>query len=207
MLIEITPTDGEGKRVPGFIEMEDAAMQMVRRRRYMIIRKCCEEDITAVGEFYDCTVKYLCEHINYPKWTYREYPSENSVRQMVAENSQFVCMENDRIVGAFVLNEDPQGVYENAVWSRKLARGEYMICHALASEVSMQGQGVGRRMVEYCLEYARKQGFKAVRLDVVPDNIPAKKLYEKCGFQYVGEADLERNMEEIPVFSMYEINF
>lgn len=47
---------------------------------------------------------------------------------------------------------------------------------------------------------------EAIRLDVVPDNIPAKKLYEKCGFQYVGDVDLERDIPEIPLFSMYELN-
>ena len=81
-----------------------------------------------------------------------------------------------------------------------------MVCHALASATSLQGKGIGRQMVEYCIEYAKRHGYKALRLDVVPDNIPARKLYEKCGFQHVGEADLERGIAEIPMFSMYEIN-
>lgn len=173
----------------------------------MEIRLCSEKDIAAVGTFYDGVVEYLCEAINYPKWTYKEYPSEKSVREMTKAGSQFMCIDKTEVVGAFVLNDDPQGAYVNASWSRKLVRGEYMVCHTLATSPSVQGKGIGIQMVEYCIDYAKTHGFKGLRLDVVPDNIPARKLYEKCGFQYVGDVDLERNIEEIPLFSMYELNF
>ena len=172
----------------------------------MIIRKGTERDIPAVSDFYDRTVKYLCEHINYPKWTYKQYPAEAFVRAMTEEGSQFLCMDSDGIAGAFVLNRDPQGAYENARWSRELSRGEYMVCHALASEIAKHGRGIGRYMVEYCIDYAKGQGCRALRLDVVPGNTPAKKLYERCGFRYMGDADLERGIAEIPLFSMYEKN-
>ncbi|MBQ8148007.1 MAG: GNAT family N-acetyltransferase [Lachnospiraceae bacterium] len=172
----------------------------------MEISVCNEADIIAAGAFYDRVVKYLCEHINYPKWRYKDYPSEQSVRAMTQEGGQFICKDGDTIIGAFVLNDDPQGKYENAIWSRMLMPGEYMVCHALAIEPTLQGLGLGKQVVEFCKVYAKEHGYKAIRLDAVPDNAPAKRLYEKCGFQYVGDADLERNIAEIPLFSMYEMN-
>ena len=105
---------------------------------------------------------------------------------------------------AFVLNEDPQGNYEKVIWNKELSRGEYMVCHTLATSSQVYGKGIGKQMVEYCIQYAKSRGYRAVRLDVVPDNIPARKLYEKCGFVYVGDVDLERGIEAIPEFSMYE---
>ena len=170
----------------------------------MEIRLCTKADIVQVGVFYDTVVKYLCEHVNYPKWTYKEYPSEGSVRRMTEAGCQYVCIEAGQIVGAFVFNEDPQGSYEKAAWSKTLKRGEYMVCHALATAPQVQNTGIGRQMVEYCIQYAKSRGYKAVRLDVVPDNFPAKRLYEKCGFMYTGDVDLEREIAEIPEFSMYE---
>lgn len=172
----------------------------------MTIKACSEADIVAVGAFYDGVVKYLCEHINYPKWRYKDYPSESSVRAMAKQGSQFVCSDGEMIIGAFVLNEDPQGKYENAIWSKQLALGEYMVCHAFAIEPALQGTGIGKKVIEFCQKYAKEQEYKAIRLDVVPDNFPAKRLYEGCGFQYVGDVDLERNIPEIPLFSMYEFN-
>lgn len=173
----------------------------------MQINQCKEENIVQLGEFYDRAVLYLCENINYPKWEYKVYPSEESVRKMTQVRQQYICFDHDMIVGAFVLNDDPQGKYENAEWSRELARGEYMVCHTLATDSKVQGKGIGKAMVEYCIRHAKEKGYKGIRLDVVPENIPARKLYEKCGFRYVGDVDLERNIVEIPMFSMYELNF
>ena len=113
-------------------------------------------------------------------------------------------MDDEGILGAFVLNDDPQGKYENANWSTVIPQGKYMVCHTLATNPSMQGRGIGREMVEYCIRYAKEHGYSGIRLDVVPDNVPARKLYEKCGFRYAGDVDLERGIEMIPLFSMYE---
>lgn len=173
----------------------------------MKIRKCTPEDIENVGAFYDEVVQHLENTINYPKWVYKIYPSEESVEEKIQENSQFLCEDAGEIVGAFVLNTDPDGAYEKVAWSKSLAEGEYMVCHTLATAPTQQGKGFGRMLVDFCVSYAREQGFQGVRLDVVPDNFPAKRLYEKCGFTYVGDIDLERGLEEIPQFSMYELNF
>lgn len=175
----------------------------------MIIRKCTDADIAFAGKFYDKVVEYLDKTVNYPKWVYKVYPSEDSVREKVQADCQFLCQEENSgdIVGAFVLNDDPAGAYENAAWSRKVPQGGYMVCHTLAISPDRMGKGLGRQIVEYCVQYAKKHGFEAIRLDVVPDNLPARKLYERCGFSYVGDVDLERGLDEIPVFSMYELNF
>lgn len=173
----------------------------------MRIRKCTQEDILKVGVFYDEVVQHLEDTINYPKWVYKIYPSEDSVRMKMQENSQFLCEEDGEIIGAFVLNDDPDGAYEKVTWSKALIEGEYMVCHTLATAPNQQGKGLGRTLVEFCVSYAKEQGFKGIRLDVVPDNTPARRLYEKCGFNYVGDVDLERDIEAIPLFSMYELNF
>ena len=160
-----------------------------------------------MGAFYDEVVANLCKNVNYPKWTYKVYPSVDFVRQMTHEGVQYVCLDGDKIVGAFVFNDDPQGEYEKATWGANLLRGEYGVCHALAIETSLQGKGLGRQIVEFCIRLAKELGYKAIRLDVVPTNVPARKLYEKCGFRYVGDADLERGYEDIPLFSLLELNF
>ncbi len=172
----------------------------------MTIKQCHTEDTAAVAIFYDQAVKYLCEHINYPKWTYKEYPSEDTVKEMIANQCQFACMERNTVIGAFILNDDPQGRYEKAAWSMQIPEGEYLVCHTLATAPSRQRSGIGRQIVEFCIDYAKNHGYKAIRLDVVPGNTPAKRLYEACGFTYIGDVDLERGLDEIPVFSMYEWN-
>ena len=171
------------------------------------IRKCQIDEIEAVGKFYDAVVADLVANINFPKWTHKVYPSVDFARAMTKEGSQYVCLHNGEIVGAFVFNDDPQGEYDKASWSADLKRGEYGVCHALAIATALQGKGLGKQIVEYCIHLAKQLGYKAIRLDVVPSNTPARKLYEKCGFRYVGDVDLDRGYDDRPLFSLLELNF
>ena len=176
--------------------------------KYMEIRKAGKCDIVALGRFYDAEVKWMDENnCNYPLWTYQGYPTTSTVEWTVGEGTQFVCFEGKELLGTFMLNTDPLGPYEKVPWSRPLQRGEYMIFHMLAVAHHHYGEGIARAMTTYCLNYAQSHGYKGIRLDVVPENIPAKRLYEACGFQYAGDCDLEKGVEKIPQFSMYELNF
>ena len=77
------------------------------RKDIMQIRKCRETEIVEVGAFYDEIVWWLDNHINYPKWMYKIYPSESFVRESTMAEEQYVCMEGRKLAGAFVLNDDP----------------------------------------------------------------------------------------------------
>lgn len=173
----------------------------------MIIRKTTEADISAAGEFYDNVVSWLDAHINYPKWTYKEYPSENDVRSMTASQSQYICLDGDKIIGAFVFDADPRGNYQTGDWKVSLEDGAYMVIHALAIDPEYQGRGLGSEIIGFCIEEAKKRGFKAIRVDIVPGNAPAQRLYENNGFTYAGEFDLERGIPFIPTFCLYELNW
>jgi RimJ/RimL family protein N-acetyltransferase len=170
----------------------------------MRIKNCTEEDVTVVGEFYDRIVLWLDQHVNYPKWLYKVYPSEISVREMTADGSQFVCEEDGTIIGAFVLNTDPQGSYNKGSWKQNLPDGSYLVLHSLAIDPFMHGKGLGTEVINFCVDKAMEEGYKALRVDIVPDNIPARRLYEKNGFIWAGDVDLERGIENIPLFSLYE---
>lgn len=173
----------------------------------MVVQKCNMNDLNLVSSFYDKTILYLNEHINYPKWEYGIYPSKNSTKKAIQDKEQFMCIKENKVLGAFILNDNPQGSYENGNWQKALSNGEYLVIHTLAVDPELYGNNIGQFMVTYCIDYARKNGYKAIRLDVVPDNIPAKHLYEKLGFKHAGTKDLERNIPEIPVFDLYEYVF
>ncbi len=173
----------------------------------MFIRKSREDEITAVGAFYDDVVFWLDHHVNYPKWMYKIYPSEPFVREMTTARTQYLCIDGRRIAAAFVLNDDPRGDYQKGAWSRELSDGSYLVLHALAIAPEYQRRGLGSEIVRFCVDKAKTLGRRALRVDIVPDNWPAKKLYEKNGFVYVGDFDLGRGIENIPVFSLYELNW
>ena len=171
------------------------------------INKCTYDDLSAVGKLYDTVTKYLEEHVNYPKWTHGEYPSLASATIALNDGSLYCVKQGDKIVSAFVLNSDPQGDYTVGDWSKFIPEGEYMVIHSLAVLDECKGKCIGQQVVKFCLDTAKEQGYKGVRVDVVPDNFPARNLYEKMGFTFAGEYDLKRGIEYIPTFQLLEFNF
>lgn len=171
----------------------------------MEIRKAKKEDWEGTAQFYDRVTAYLAQNINYPKWIPGEYPGKGSTHAAIEEGCQYLCVDGTRIVGAFILNENPQGDYCAGSWGLDLEEGEYLVIHTLAADPKAYRSGLGRYMVEACIKIAKEQGYKALRLDVVPDNVPARRLYEKMGFTYAGEKDLKRGIEAIPRFALYEL--
>lgn len=173
----------------------------------MKILKCNETDIARTAEFYSMVIDYLDSHINYPRWIKGVYPSEKSVREMTETECQYICVENGRIAGAFALSDKPQGNYQKGHWKQELPDGSYMVLHALAVDPDGMRKGLGSKIICFSAEKAREEGYKALRADIVPDNYPARKLFEKNGFEYAGDTDLELDIGSIPAFSLYELNW
>ena len=173
----------------------------------MNIRKITKAEIQKVATFYDNTVKWLDENINYPRWIYKVYPSFESVEEMTSLEAQYICEENGEIVAAFGLNNKPQGTFYKGNWEQELNEGEFLVIHALAIKPEKQKHGLGTTIVKFCIKHTQENGFKAIRLDIVPSNYPAKALFEKNGFRHVGDYDLEMRIKGIPEFSLYELNW
>jgi len=45
-----------------------------------------------------------------------------------------------------------------------------------------RGKGIGKKMLDYLVDLAQKEGFKKITLEVIDSNEKAKHLYEKMGY-------------------------
>ena len=59
---------------------------------------------------------------------------------------------------------------------------------------AFQGVGLGRQLMEILIEAGREAGCEAIELTTAPENERAFVLYQKCGFEYLG--DVENQMGE-----------
>jgi ribosomal-protein-alanine acetyltransferase len=66
-----------------------------------------------------------------------------------------------------------------------VAEGESHILN-LCVQPQMQGQGLGRKLLEHLLTQSRRLGVDTALLEVRPSNIRAIKLYRDMGFNEVG---------------------
>ncbi len=58
---------------------------------------------------------------------------------------------------------------------------------SLAVDPDWQNRGIGEQLLETAFQRLRELGRPRVRLEVRPENLPARRLYEKTGFAAVGE--------------------
>jgi GNAT superfamily N-acetyltransferase len=68
--------------------------------------------------------------------------------------------------------------------------GPEEVAHLISMWVdpAYRGQGLGRRLVEHVVGWARDGGLRRLELWVTEHNIAAIELYVRCGFKMIGES-------------------
>ena len=49
----------------------------------------------------------------------------------------------------------------------------------------VRGKGLGKQLIEKCLNYAKTNGYARVYLETMPELKKAMQVYEKFGFRYL----------------------
>jgi ribosomal protein S18 acetylase RimI-like enzyme len=62
----------------------------------------------------------------------------------------------------------------------------YAYIDDLAVEEGYRRQGVGRKLIESAITWAKTKGLPGIMLETQNNNVPACRLYESCGFQLCG---------------------
>ena len=105
-----------------------------------------------------------------------------------------VALANEEVVGMYKLNANLPGR------AGHVASATYLVHPA------MQGQGIGRAMVQESLEQAADQGYRSMQFNfVVSTNAAAVALYEKLGFSIAGrlpEAFLHAGLGYVDAYVM-----
>lgn len=75
----------------------------------------------------------------------------------------------------------PVGQIKMVPWWNKFTYVE-----ELTVDTDFRGKGVGQVLMTRAIEWAKHQKFPGVTLETQDNNVPACKLYEKCGFALTG---------------------
>ena len=120
----------------------------------------------------------------------RRLAQTNSLMEVAVESV------GGRIVG--VLDVEEEG-WRHVAW-----------VHNIMLDIDARRQGLGRRLVERTIAWARRRGLRAVMLETQTNNVPACLFYLRLGFQLVGintafytNHDLER--DEVALFWSYPL--
>ena len=170
----------------------------------MKIRKGSWRDLDAIAALYEELNNYLECHTNYPGWKKGVYPIREDAIQGVSEQSLFVMLKSERVIGTFILNHHSEDGYKTADWNSNFDDRDVFIVHTLAVHPDFLHQGIGKRLLEFAVDYSVHMKMKARRLDVYEKNIPAIRLYERTGFEYIDTVDLGYSMYGLDLYQLYQ---
>jgi len=131
-----------------------------------------------------------------PQWD-EIYPNEADFRKDIEKGQMFLCDIGGRIASVFVLNRQRDDEYKNGAWHGDEDTSKEL--HRLCVDPAFQNRGIGVKTVLLAEDLLRKGGIKSVRLDAFSLNPYALRLYEKLGYQRVGEAHYRKGL-----FYLYE---
>ncbi len=96
----------------------------------------------------------------------------------------FVYEEDGKILGVIMLQQD------------------YLMLDIfnLYVDIDHRGKGIGRKLLDFAGEYAKKKKLHGVKLETGKDNRDAQKFYLKCGYQKVGEVKNYRLKNSTSIF-------
>lgn len=170
----------------------------------MEIRKGSWQDVGELAALYEEINDYLECHVNYPGWKKGVYPIREDAIQGVSEQNLFVMLKSGRIVGTLILNHRPEDGYRTANWHSNFDDKDIFVIHTLAVHPDFLHQGIGKKLLEFAVDYSIHMKMKAIRLDVYEKNIPAIRLYENTGFEYIDTVDLGYSMYGLSLYKLYQ---
>ena len=133
------------------------------------------------------------------------FPSDEMVKNAIAEKDQFIGIEDGQIVAAYIMNHDCDEAYHTVRWLTDAQDKEMVVLHALRVLPEYGGRGYSKQLVQHAIDTARERGLKSIRLDCIEGNDIPQKMYMSFGFAYVDTVEITYADIGIPrKFLLYE---
>lgn len=161
-------------------------------------------DIDELEQLYNDINDHLAKEVNYPGWIKGIYPVRQNAIDGVDNGNLYVAKHNGKIVGSLILSQKPEPAYYKATWEFESDYSDVFVVYTFVVHPDFLKCGVGKALMDFSSEYSINSHAKSIRLDVYENNIPAIRLYEKCGFKYIDTVDLGLGNYGLNWFRLYE---
>lgn len=144
-----------------------------------MIRRGVHEDLTPILEITkNCAVKM--DAMGIYQWN-ENYPNRNAFIDDIKNNELLVFTKGDLLVGCIALCTKMDDVYKDVKWLTKDVKSLYV--HRLAVDPQFQKKGIGKKLMDYAEDFAKKNNFISVRLDTFSKNKNNMRFYERRGYK------------------------
>ncbi len=169
------------------------------------IRKASEADLDDVCRMYDEIIDSTEGKECSPLWTKGVYPNRDYFRGTIERGELYLAFCDGCIAGGVVRNHRQADGYGDVPWDAAASPAEVYTIHTLGVHPAFQHRNIATEISRRVIDDARKDGMKAIRLDVIDGNYPSVLLYRRMGFTDHGQHILHyEGMDDIP-FTMMEL--
>lgn len=162
-------------------------------------------DFAVVREKYREVIEHTKDMDIHARWIYGKHPTDAMIQSYIERQEMYLYMDGQNIAAMAAITMYQGEDYHEIIWSQNLKDDEVASIHILAVAPKYQGKGVSKKMMADIISLVKKNGKKAIRLDTLASNIPARRLYEKLGYEYRGKQNLFAENTGLTDFLYYEL--
>jgi ribosomal protein S18 acetylase RimI-like enzyme len=111
------------------------------------------------------------------KLSYTVVPVESYEREVPAEDTEYGFDDAGPVIFFAEVDGNLAGRIRMMRWWNRFAYVEDLVVNP-----EYRGRGVGRKLLEHGIRWARENNFPGVMLETQDDNVPACTLYQSAGF-------------------------
>jgi len=161
----------------------------------IVFRKAKQPDLTEIVRLFRAAVR-LMDALGIPEWD-EIYPSEAVHRDDLSRSELYVGQIGGAIACAFTLNGRCDAAYATGAW--RWPDLPFSVVHRLCVHPDFQNRRVATEAMRFIERTLYAEGTAAVRLDAFSQNPYALRLYERLGYEKVGEVTFRKGL-----FYLYE---
>lgn len=160
-------------------------------------------DFPRVRAFYHSLIEEMQHLPWFPCWEKDVYPTDASLLGYIVRGEMHLLISDGEIAAAAALSERLD-CSDEIRWSSSVAESEYATVNMVAVHPRFARRGFAKQMIVHLQTLARAKGLRALRLDVVDFNEPARTLYTGLDFQYVDRETTVFDDGSSLTFELYE---
>ncbi len=148
-----------------------------------MIRAAKQEDLPYILKITQACARDMISK-NIFQWN-EQYPNLAAFQKDLDREELFVLEEQKDILGAVVVSDFMDAVYEPIQWKTPTRKNIYI--HRLCVHPEHQGKGLAQKLMAFAEGKAQQEGYASVRLDTFSLNKRNVSFYTKRGYTQLGD--------------------
>ena len=132
-----------------------------------------ESDLNSVFVLYEAAKK-----TKYCIWD-EDYPTKDNIEYDFKYDCLYVLKDKERVIGALSINYENE--YDDIPDLWLYTKNPFEIARVVV-DPNYQNKGIGELMINEICKILCEKGAYCIHLAVAVNNLPAVRLYDKCGF-------------------------